>query len=1018
MRLCAYVYFFLIFHLAVPCSANTHTNMNSRIDADNNNIAPCNAIKEVFVVYSTVATNYDAFKSQFGEESIKIMSTWKLQVYASCKSVQTFTTSSTINSARHVNYTHYHGQTQSSRPAQYRRQEPHEKLHQHIGKHNLESVIEGKSVVQLTSFEAFGESDLGKKLEDSYLEIDEVDVDMKHLEHIVTITVLSAKLSHVIAEMSKMKCVAWIEIRRPVIAFNKFAKGVLEAGYAGSRFLDRANFTGAGHIVGVSDTGIDTNHCFFKDVSSSVSYNALNLKHRKIVYYRTYVDSQDDSHGHGTHVAASLAGSYGNHDYNGMLANAKLAFFDIGDSSSQHLSIPSNLASQMLLPMYRTGARVFSNSWGAYGEGANYYSTDARSIDLFMHHYPEALVIFAAGNEGSNGYSSVVSPSLNKNGLSVGSSCNDATSFSMNHDINTYDHLHVNDNDEDASNFTIYIEDYRFSSLFIYEKDERQTSRSSVVDRVAYFSSKGPTADGRLKPDVVGPGWSIVSAGCGTNCGLTKMRGTSMATPIVAAAAVHVRDYFQRGFYPTGTSNSDDGFIPSGALIKAMLIHATTPLFDVADSDGSVSSLNEYPSREAGYGRVQLSRVLNFGSSSSVSLIVIGSAYTQSQGGKRHSQRDYTLKDKSFSQSTKIDNKPPLYVSLTQDNSYFKYKFNSGSCSKDSDCSIRLTMCYTDIVGASGSDQILMNDLDMSVFSESGNKFYPSSVYEKGPLESLTIEDPEENMNYTVTVYAQRLYTSQPFSLVITGDIVECDNGFNWNESIFSIWSWISGESLSGCNFLPSSYALTTLCVRVFSIITIIFTLGAFYQLRRWIYYQLSSFTTWYLSLDVFGMMMASIVLSILLSYIAHWIMSMVTHMLCCKCCRRRPNFASPGAITQTPPQGLHPHNGYRSVIIYNNQQQPPSCGLSMAEIERSCVDRPLIEAPTPTSSASSATPLVYAQAIRDLENNASNYSNSFLQQPSAPPLDATNSAMFPGNSLNSNNSIQRDKNKREAMYA
>jgi len=33
---------------------------------------------------------------------------------------------------------------------------------------------------------------------------------------------------------------------------------------------------------------------------------------------------------------------------------------------------------------------------------------------------------------------------------------------------------------------------------------------------VSYFSSKGPTGDGRLKPDLVAPGERVVSAGAGT----------------------------------------------------------------------------------------------------------------------------------------------------------------------------------------------------------------------------------------------------------------------------------------------------------------------------------------------------------------------------------------------------------------------------------------------------------------------------------------------------------------------
>ena len=46
----------------------------------------------------------------------------------------------------------------------------------------------------------------------------------------------------------------------------------------------------------------------------------------------------------------------------------------------------------------------------------------------------------------------------------------------------------------------------------------------------AYFSSRGKTADGRLKPDVSAPGVSITSAAAGTGNGYTIFSGTSMAT--------------------------------------------------------------------------------------------------------------------------------------------------------------------------------------------------------------------------------------------------------------------------------------------------------------------------------------------------------------------------------------------------------------------------------------------------------------------------------------------------------
>ncbi|MFN2466908.1 MAG: S8 family serine peptidase, partial [Gaiellaceae bacterium] len=52
---------------------------------------------------------------------------------------------------------------------------------------------------------------------------------------------------------------------------------------------------------------------------------------------------------------------------------------------------------------------------------------------------------------------------------------------------------------------------------------------------VSYFSSRGPTGDGRLKPDLVAPGEKIVSPIPGRK--VKTMDGTSMAAPHVSAAA-------------------------------------------------------------------------------------------------------------------------------------------------------------------------------------------------------------------------------------------------------------------------------------------------------------------------------------------------------------------------------------------------------------------------------------------------------------------------------------------------
>lgn len=56
------------------------------------------------------------------------------------------------------------------------------------------------------------------------------------------------------------------------------------------------------------------------------------------------------------------------------------------------------------------------------------------------------------------------------------------------------------------------------------------------TDEIAHFSSRGPTKEGKLKPNIVSPGVDIVSANAFDSKGYVTMSGTSMAAPHLSGA--------------------------------------------------------------------------------------------------------------------------------------------------------------------------------------------------------------------------------------------------------------------------------------------------------------------------------------------------------------------------------------------------------------------------------------------------------------------------------------------------
>ncbi|GLI64306.1 hypothetical protein VaNZ11_007533 [Volvox africanus] len=132
---------------------------------------------------------------------------------------------------------------------------------------------------------------------------------------------------------------------------------------------------------------------------------------------------------------------------------------------------------------------------------------------------------------------------------------------------------------------------------------------NSVTD----FSSYGPTRDGRIKPDIIAPGFMIQTASSSTRaygeqCAFDKFFGTSVAAPMAAGTAAIIRQYLRAGFYPSATNQTvlSTAFTPSGMLLKALIIAGAKSLEGgVARATGEL--MGPPPDGYQGWGRLSMS---------------------------------------------------------------------------------------------------------------------------------------------------------------------------------------------------------------------------------------------------------------------------------------------------------------------------------------------------------------------------------------------------------------------------
>ena len=323
-------------------------------------------------------------------------------------------------------------------------------------------------------------------------------------------------------------------------AFNDQSRSHMQTNTMRTYFT--TDLDGSGQIVAVADAGLDEDHGDFGT--------------RVVGSYDVIGDgSTADKHsGHGTHVSCTVLGDGFRGGYGGIAQAADLYFQAMENDNTGNFQSPS--LNNLLNTAYNANARTHTNSWGSSAASQQgQYNSETEDVDDRANYYDryyngrEGLtILFAAGNDGPDS-GTVSPPATSKNVISVG-----------NH----------------------------------------QNRYNGAPDSMMSGSSRGPTEDGRIKPDLVAPGGYVRSCraqeatdtggATWSNSYYLEYTGTSMATPNAAGAATMVREYLQEIAQRPS---------PQGALVKALLVLGAQDM-----------GTRDIPNDDEGWGRINLRNTL------------------------------------------------------------------------------------------------------------------------------------------------------------------------------------------------------------------------------------------------------------------------------------------------------------------------------------------------------------------------------------------------------------------------
>lgn len=350
--------------------------------------------------------------------------------------------------------------------------------------------------------------------------------------------------------------------------------------FLATKGFTQAQFTTSGFAVDVTDSGVDNgtptvNH-FGLRLGGNIAA-ASRVVYNRLIGTPNAGSTNQGCDGHGN-INAHIIGGFNDLPTGFPHTDAAGYHFGLGIApfvkvGSSVIFDPNNFTSpdyeDLLASAYNDGARVSSNSWGADTAGA--YNSDSQRYDALVRDsqptgsaFPVAgnqqmVVVFAAGNAGGTSQT-VGSPGTGKNVITVGAA------------ENVHSHATGSGGNSAVGNDGCNTPD----------------AGANSADDIIGFSSRGPCADGRYKPDLVAPGTHI-TGGVGQASAIATGNGAALAC--FAATGVcalpgggtvgDVDNFFPLGqqFYTTssGTSHSTPAVAGGAALVRQFFINQSLP---------------------------------------------------------------------------------------------------------------------------------------------------------------------------------------------------------------------------------------------------------------------------------------------------------------------------------------------------------------------------------------------------------------------------------------------------------